>query len=291
MDLRQLRYFTKLAEVLNFHRAAEQLNISQPPLTVAIRRLEEELGAPLFERGPRAVRLTPAGMAALPVAREALARAELVREAVRLGALGETGRLTIGFVGSAISERLPRIIPLFRTRYPHVELVLREMTSVEIARALDSGQLHAGLVRLPVMSRVRLDMQVIEHDVLAAALPSTYPIARRKAIDLAELAALPFIINSPVSVLHTVVFLACQKAGFRPQIAQEATQLQTVLSLVQSGLGVAMVPARMGHFAPEGVTLLPLLDPVATEMGVVCRDDAGPLARNFVAIALDANDT
>ena len=171
MDLRQLRYFTKLAEVLNFHRAAEQLNISQPPLTVAIRRLEEELGAVLFDRGPRGVRLTEAGMAALAPARAALAGAELVREAVRLGARGETGRLTVGFVGSAISERLPRIIPLFRQRFPLVELVLQEMTSVEIAQSLDARQLDVGLVRLPIMSRAPLDIQIVESDVLAAALP------------------------------------------------------------------------------------------------------------------------
>lgn len=291
MDLRQLRYFTKLAEALNFHRAAEQLNISQPPLTVAIRRLEEELGVRLFDRVARGVRLTAAGQAALQPARDALARVERVREAVRLGALGETGRLSVGFVGSAVAHCLPRVITLFRQRYPQVELDLQEMTTVAIADAIAARRLDVGLVRLPVMNRGRFEIRVIEPDVLVAALPATHPLARRRELALAELSAQPFIVNSAISVLHTVVFLACQRAGFKPDVAQEATQLQTVLSLVQSGMGVALVPARMARFAPESVVLKPLADPVPTEMGIICREDAGQIERNFVAAALETSDT
>src|SRR5688572_6835822 len=102
MELRQLRYFTTIAETLNFHRAAERLNVSQPPLTVAIRKLEEELGAALFLREARGVSLTPAGEAALPFARSALVQADLVRQAAREGSEGERGRLLIGFIGSAV---------------------------------------------------------------------------------------------------------------------------------------------------------------------------------------------
>lgn len=290
MDLRQLRYFVRLAEVLNFHRAAEQLNISQPPLTVAIRRLEDDLGARLFDRDRRGVRLTRAGELALGPAREAIARAEQMRETVRMGERGEAGRLTIGFVGSAVAECLPRIIPRFRSRYPEVELDLHEMTTVEIADQIVSGRLDVGLVRLPVMSRAMLDIQVIEADQLVAALPAGHGLARRPSLDLQELAGHPFILNAPVSVLHSVVFLACQRAGFRPRVAQEATQLQTVLSLVQAGLGVALVPARMGRFAPTGVRLLPLSQPVPTEMGIVCAPDAGRLQRNFIASAVASSD-
>jgi DNA-binding transcriptional LysR family regulator len=290
MDLRQLRYFSKLAEVLNFHRAAELLAISQPPLTVAIRKLEEELGAPMFERGPRGVQLTPAGQAALQPAREALMQAELVRQAVRLGARGETGRLSVGFVGSAINQCLVRIIPAFRARFPQVELELREMTSLDIAREIDERRLHIGLVRLPVLSRASLALEVIETDVLVAAVPENHPLARRGVIDLAELAGCPFIVNSPLSVLHSLVFLACQAAGFKPHVAQDAMQLQTVLCLVQAGLGVALVPSRMARFAPESVLLLPLAAPVPTEMGIACRPDAGKLEHNFVAMALALSD-
>src|SRR5438067_4816955 len=134
MELRQLLYFTTLADALNFHRAAERLNISQPPLTVAIRKLEEELGMRLFVRGPRGVTLTAAGEAALGPARAALAEAEAVRQAAREGSEGERGRLTVGFVSSAIYALLPGLIPLYRRRYPQVDLILEESTSVDIAR-------------------------------------------------------------------------------------------------------------------------------------------------------------
>ncbi|MDD3799211.1 MAG: LysR substrate-binding domain-containing protein [Novosphingobium sp.] len=290
MDLRQLRYFTVLAETLNFHRAAERLNISQPPLTVAIRKLEADLGVQLFERGTRGVRLTAAGKAALEPAREALAQAQMVRDAVMQGGKGELGRLRVWFVGSAVSERLPRVISAYRQRFPRVELELEETTSAEIAEALEARQIDVGLVRLPIMRRVSLELEVIEDDELVAAMPADHVLARRKSVALAELSGQPFIIHGPVSVLHTTTILACQKAGFAPRVAQEATQVQTILSLVQSGLGVGLVPARMARFAPENVRLMPLAEPIAIEMGIAYRPDAEPLVRNFVAVAREQSD-
>lgn len=291
MDLRQLRYFTVLADTLNFHRAAARLHITQPPLTVAIRKLEADLGAQLFDRGTRGVRLTAAGRAALGPAREALAQAELVRSAVKEGLKGYSGRLSVAFVGSAVSEVLPRLIPAFREAYPKVELALEELTSAEIARGIAAHDFDVGLVRLPLMERHPLDVEVIEHDVLVAAVPVASPLALRKELRLADLAEQPFILFEPVSVLHAMVILACQRAGFAPRAAQEAHQIQTILSLVQSGLGVALVPARMTRAAPEAVRFLPLREPVEIEMAVVCRKDAGVLARNFVAMARSIYDT
>lgn len=290
MDLRQLRYFTTLAETLNFHRAAERLNMSQPPLTVAIRKLEADLGAPLFERGVRGVRLTAAGKAALGPAREALAQARAVRDAVQQSATGELGRLRIGFVGSAVSERLPSIISAYRAQYPRVELELQEMTSSALVEEIEARNFDAGLVRLPIMRRVPLSLEVIEHDQLVAAVPASHALARRKSVALHELADQPFIIHGPISVLHVTTILECQKAGFAPRVAQEATQVQTILSLVQSGLGVGLVPARMARFAPEAVHLMPLTEPIAIEMGIAWRPDADALVRNFIQVARGASD-
>ncbi len=291
MDLRQLRYFVTLADTLNFHRAAERLNISQPPLTVAIRKLEEELGARLFDRESRGVRLTDAGRAALPVARATLEQAALVRDAVRQGRQGERGAISVGFVGSAISAALPRIIPAFRARYPDVDLRLEEMTSVSIGEALAARQLDVGLVRLPLIQPGGLDIAVIERDRLVVALLDTHPLARRRVLELADLAGEPLVLHGPVSVLRSVVLLACQRAGFVPRIAQDATQVQTILSLVQSGLGSALVPSAMARIAPEGVRLLPLAEPLEIEMGIAAWRHAGALVRNFVAVACAASDT
>jgi DNA-binding transcriptional LysR family regulator len=290
MDLRQLRFFVAVAETLNFHRAAERLNISQPPLSVGIRRLEEELGVKLFDRTRRGVTLTPSGEAALPAAREALAQAALVAEAARLGSRGEIGRLSVGFVGSAIGELLPRIIPCFRAAYPLAELDLAEMTSVRIAATLEGRDLDVGLLRLPVTQRHRLDITVIEEDCLVLAHRSDDDISGRGPIALSALSGRSFVIHSAVSVLHSVILLACREAGFAPRIAQEAVQVQTILSLVQSGLGIALVPARMARFAPQDVVLTPLAQPISIATGVGCRTDASPLARNFIKTALSISD-
>ena len=286
MDLRQLRYFNALAETLNFHRAAERLHISQPPLTVAIRKLEEDLGVALFERDPRGVRLTTAGLAAVAPAREALAAAEKVREAVRQGAAGLRGRLSIGFIGSAIGELLPRIVSPFRHAYPEVELALEEMNSVEIVRAIAARRLDVGLVRLPVMDSAPVAIDVIETDELVAVLPASDVLARRKTLDLGALADRSFIIYSPVSVLHATIRLACHRAGFTPRVAQEAVQVQTILSLVKAGLGVALIPGRSARFAGEGVRIVTLSDPVPIAMGIARADEPSVLARNFVRTAL-----
>lgn len=282
MDLRQLRFFVTLADTLNFHRAAERLNMSQPPLTVAIRKLEDEFGVKLFDRYSRGVGMTAAGLAALGPAREALAHASLVREAALLGFAGEIGGLKIGFVGSATSEVLPRIIPAFRAAYPKVTVDLVEMTSASIVDAVAAGQIDVGLVRMPVVCPPELEIHAIEKDQLVVACKEDHPVAKRVDVALEALADTPFIIHSPVSILHAVTLLACQKAGFAPQVAQAAIQVQTILSLVRSGLGVALVPAKMVRFTPDGVVLRPLVEPVEIATGIACHRNASRLVRHFV---------
>lgn len=285
MDLRQLRYFVALAETQNFHRAAQRLNMSQPPLTVAIRKLEDELGTPLFDRGARGVTLTGAGAAALDIARATLTQAERFREAVREGANGERGRLRVGFIGSATFELLPRLIPAFRRRYPLVELVLEESTSVEIARGLQAGVFDVGLIRLPLLEIAAIDTHAIDRDEMHAAVPTDSRLARSGTIDLAALANEPFVLQGRISVLHAITLMACHDAGFMPRVAQEAAQLSAVLSLVRSGLGVALVPSRAAAAVPQGVTLIRLARRVPIETGVaVPRRDVTLPARNFVAI-------
>lgn len=290
MELRQLRYFVTLAETGNFHRAAERLNMSQPPLTVAIRKLEEELGAALFERGTRGVTLTAAGSASLEIARTTLAQADRFREAVRDGVMGERGRLRVGFVGSATFELLPRIIPEYRRLHPLVELVLEEATSVEIARRLAGGELDVGLVRLPLMEVAAVDVHPIDQDEMHAALLEENALGAREVIRLEDLAHEPFILQSRISVLHSTTLKACHEAGFVPHVAQEAAQLSAVLALVRSGLGVALVPSRAASAVPRGVRLVRLARRVPIETGIMLpRAGGSPLARNFRAIAIDSD--
>ena len=292
MELRQLRYFTTIAETLNFHRAAERLNVSQPPLTVAIRKLEEELGAPLFVREARGVSLTAAGEAALPFARSALVQADLVRQATREGSEGERGRLLIGFIGSAVFALLPMIIPEFRSRFPGVALVLQEATSVDIVDRVRSGELDVGFVRLPLLEAEQLDVEVVEQDHLVAAVATSHPLASRQTLALSALADEPFIIFPKSSVLHATIMMACHNAGFAPNVAQEAEQVHTIMSLVQSGLGVALVPARSTRYIPDEVKLLALQNPARIETGIVSRaGGASASARNFKELVVAKGDS
>jgi DNA-binding transcriptional LysR family regulator len=245
MKLRQLRQFVTLAETLNFHRAAEKLNMAQPPLSISIRKLEEELGAQLFVRGQQGVQLTPEGRAALDDARLSLLHAEQVQRAVRETSAGERGGLRIGFVGSATYHLLPRLLKGFRDSYPLIDVTLAESRTAELLDDVETGTMDVAIVRTPILSGAPAEVTVLETDRLCVAVSKESRFAGRKRLRLAELSDEPFVIYSRESVpgMHALTMMACQDAGFLPQIAEQAMQLQTIVCLVESGLGVALVPA------------------------------------------------
>lgn len=292
MELRQLRQFVAVAETLSFRRAAERLHMAQPPLSVAIRKLEDEVGARLFERQPRGVALTVAGAAALALAQRCLAEAGALREAVQAAVGGERGLLRVGFVGSAACALMPRLLPSFRKRYPDVELVLRESTKLELLAMVESGELDIGLVRYPTGSASALRFEIVEHDVFRAVLPAGHVLARRKRLTLAMLAREPFVdyASTRVPGLHAMAMLAFQQAGVTPRVSQEATQVQTVISLVQSGLGVALVPSVSAGSAARGVVFRPVADlpaSAAISLAMASRTDGyNAAAQRFRQLAL-----
>lgn len=260
MEFRQLQQFIAVAETLNFRRAAERLHMAQPPLSVAIRKLEEEVGAQLFERQPRGVALTAAGVAALGLAHRCLADAAALRDAAQAAAGGERGLLRVGFVGSATYALMPRLLPAFRARYPDVELVLRESANLELLAMVETGEIDIGLVRYPTGSASALRFEIVERDVFCAVLPAGHVLAKKKRLTLAMLAREPFVdyASTRVPGLHAMVMLAFQQAGLAPQVSQEATQVQTVISLVQSGMGVALVPSVSARLAARDVVFRPV---------------------------------
>jgi DNA-binding transcriptional LysR family regulator len=245
MKLQQLRQFVTLAETLNFHRAAAQLNMAQPPLSISIRKLEEELGAPLFVRGQQGVQLTREGMAALPDARQVLLHTEQVQRAVRQTSAGERGGLRLGFVGSATYRLLPRLLRGFRQLYPLVDVTLIESRTADLLLDVEAGEIDLAIVRTPILSGARAEISVVEADRLCLAVAKQSRFAGRKRARLAEFRDEPFVIYSRESVpgMHGLTLMACQNAGFLPRIAEQASQLQTIICLVESGLGVALVPA------------------------------------------------
>jgi len=292
MELRQLQQFIAVAEALNFRRAAERLHMAQPPLSVAIRKLEEEVGARLFERRPRGVALTAAGDAALGVAHRCLNEAAALRSAAQAAACGESGLLRVGFVGSATYALMPRLLPAFRGRYPQVELVLRESTNLELLALVDRGELDIGLVRYPTGSASDLRFEIVEHDVFCAVLPAAHALSKKKRLTLAMLAREPFIdyASTRVPGLHAIVMLAFQQAGLSPRVSQEATQVQTVISLVQSGMGVALVPSVSARLAARDVVFRPVSDlpaSAAIALAMTSRVDGhNAAAQRFRELAL-----
>lgn len=287
MDTRQLRHFIALAETLNYHRAAERLHMSQPPLSASIRKLEERLGARLFERTRRGTELTAAGQAALEDARRAVFHAEQFGRTAAAAARGEAGSLRVGFIGSATYALMPRLVPAFRARYPEVRLILIESTTWQLLEDIELGRIDAGLLRFPVMRASTASILPAERDVFVAALPARHPLARKRRLPLGALASEPFVLYSAAAVpgLHATALLACQRAGFVPQVQQEAVQVQTVVSLVGSGLGVALAPSVAARHATEDVVFRPLQGPGAeTEIGIALAwraDREIPATRRF----------
>ena len=261
-ELRQLRYFVAVAERLHFGRAAAALHISQPPLSRSIRDLEARVGALLLERTRRRVELTPEGARFLEGAKRVLRELDdAVMEVGRMAA-GDTGRLRLGFVSLADYGVLPGLLKTYKAARPGVALALREMLSPEQAAALAAGELDFGLLLPPVA--VELDHIVVQRERFLAALPSRHRLARvRGRLAMRELAGESFVM-APRDIapgLHDIVAGLAQRAGFAPHVAQEAIQMQTVVSLVSSGLGVAIVPASLANLGRRSVTYREIADP------------------------------
>jgi DNA-binding transcriptional LysR family regulator len=261
-ELRQLRHFIAVAEQLHFGRAAAALHMSQPPLSRSIRDLEARVGALLLARTRRRVELTPEGARFLDEAKRVLVQLERAVLDVRSMAAGDGGRLRLGFVSLADYGVLPGLLKAYKAARPGVALALREMLSPDQAVALAAGELDFGLL-LPPVGGAELEHVVVQRERFVAALPARHRLARaRGRIAVRELAAESFVMvpRAIAPGLHDIVAALTARAGFAPRIAQEAIQMQTVVSLVSSGLGVALVPASVANLGRRGVAYREIAD-------------------------------
>jgi len=289
---KSLRQFIAVAEELNFRRAAARLHMTQPPLTQAIRRLEEQLGAPLFERSRSGVQLTPAGAALLEGARRLLAQTEGVLEAALRAQQGVTGHLRVSFVPSAGLDLLPRIVQAFRAGHPDVHLELDAQTSAQQFEGLRRGLFDLGVVVSTPGHAGSAEFRVepLLRAGVCAALPAGHALARRRSLRLATLAAEPFVMLSAAQspAFTGAVQAACHRAGFVPRVVQEASPIQAVLAMVACGVGVSLVPDAVRSAGNEAVALVALADRPRLEYGLsaVWRGDReSPVLRAFVATA------
>ncbi|RQR57509.1 LysR family transcriptional regulator [Burkholderia sp. Bp9002] len=291
-DLRQWRYFVTVAEERHFGRAATRLSMTQPPLSQAIRALEDALGVALFARTKRSVALTAVGAALLPDVRKLLEAADALPPLARSLARGETGSLALAFVSTADYGLLPSLLHAFGARYPRVRLQLAEATSDVQIEELVAGRIDAGLIIPPVPPRhaAELSYLPVVREPLVLAMPATAsPDAPDDVpVRLADVAALPLVIfpRRLAPGFYDIITGCYGAAGETPRIGQEAIQMQTIVSLVSAGMGVALVPQSLRNLRRTGVVYRPLAGgaPVV-ETGLVWRTgDVSPVLAGFIDI-------
>jgi DNA-binding transcriptional LysR family regulator len=256
IELRLWRQFLAVAEELHFGRAAARLHMTQPPLTQAIALLEERVGARLFERTKRSVRLSAAGAALVPQARELISRAASLPAHARAAAHGEIGRLRLAFVSTVGFGLLPQWVRAFRAQHPQVEFELIEATGDVQLPALERGDIDAGfIIHSPGFAPANLQHLRIGREALVAAIPEQHALARARSLRLDALLAEPLVIfpRRIVPSLHDAVFGLYHSRSRTPRIAQEAIQMQTIVNLVAAGLGIAWVPDSVREFQRAGV--------------------------------------
>ncbi|HEV3389688.1 MAG TPA: LysR substrate-binding domain-containing protein [Solirubrobacteraceae bacterium] len=291
MELRQLRYFVAVAEELHFRRAAERLHISQPPLSQQIRSLEDELGFALLVRTRRRVQLTPAGEAFLRDARAILAELEgAVAAAQRIDA-GQTGRLRVGFVGSALLSIVPGTVERFRSSRPGVAIELRERSTVDQLRAVAAGVIDVGLVRPPIEEEAGLRAETVLRERTVAALPVGHPLAALQRVPMRRLAAEPLVLfpRAQAPGFHDLLIEALAGAGGGPRVIQYAPEMLTIIGLVAAGTGVSLVPASVSRLSLDGVAYRPVTGAPRSELVAITRaGEDSALVRAFVAEATAA---
>lgn len=254
MDMRHLRCFVAVAEELHFGRAARRLHLTQPPVSLAIKELETELGVCLFERTSRRITLTPAGEDALRDARSVLAAAETMVRRGREAARGLLGSLSVGFISLPAYSFLPGALKAYIEVSPRVKLGLQEGTTEQIIRDVEGGALDVGLVfRTPELPAT-VQAATVQTEPLVAALPQRHAMAARRRVPLARLAQerfLGFERHQGVLMFDAIV-ATCARHGFSPKLFP-ARQMHTIISLVAGGLGVALVPACVQAMQRQGV--------------------------------------
>ncbi|WP_353191520.1 LysR family transcriptional regulator [Pandoraea pnomenusa] len=261
MELRHLQYFIAVAEERHFTRAAARVGIQQPPLSLQIRQLETELGGPLFVRLPRDVVLTELGEAFLPEARQILERVERVKRQMQQISRGEAGHIRIGFAGATYFEpRIPAWIRDFRARYPDVQLHPQQSNTASLLGALLDETVDAAFVRTPFEFPPGIESVLVADEPMVLVLPLGHPMCARERVPLSALAHEEFILlpREISPALYDRTIAACESAGFRPKLGQEAPQITSIVPMVAAGFGVSLVPASVSQIRTPGMGFWPI---------------------------------
>lgn len=285
MELRHLRCLVAVAEELHFGRAARRLHLSQPPVSLAIKELETELGVLLFERSSRRIALTPQGEEVLRDARAILARTESIRQHAAHAAPGLAGSLSIGFISLAAYTFLPDMLRRLTEELPRVRMGLHESSTDRIIPDLEAGVLDVGCLFCTPRLPASLRYQATDRYPLVVALPQGHALARLARVPLERLAEERFLLFEPHvgPLMYDTIMAACLRSGFSPRIFH-AHQQHTIVSLVSGGVGVALLPSCVQVMQREGVVYRPLRgEQRYVETGVAWRaSDDSPFVRAFL---------
>jgi DNA-binding transcriptional LysR family regulator len=288
LELRHLRYFVAVAEELNFSRAAERLHMAQPPLSVAIRQLEQELGTGLLARTTREVRLTDAGQAFLDGARRTLLELERAKSDAKRSAAGELGQLRVGFSWSARFEILPEVGQAFRADHPDVAMLTEEMWNARMPVALRAGSIDVAISLCPEIES-DCSYLTVRREPVAALLAAKHPAAKSSSISLDALADDQFLMfpRELAPLLHDFMVGLCRRAGFEPQIGSESFHAGWELQILADIPVVALVPASVARSLPKGIVAVRIDDPPdPLETALVWRaDDTSSTSAAFREVA------
>jgi DNA-binding transcriptional LysR family regulator len=259
MELRELRYFVAVAEEQSFIHAAKRLHMSQPPLSLQIKNLEKKLGIKLFERTARRVLLTDEGRILMDCAKTILDEVREVEDEVKGAGLGIGGKIEVGFISSVALNLLPPAIRLFRERYEKVKVELRELSSEQQAEALYKGEIQVGLIRQPFQAPY-LETELVLEENLVLAMPADHPLSSLEQVPLEEIKDLPmvFFTRQLSPSLYARIVRLHRRADVFPTIVQDAAHLQTIIGLVASGAGLAILPGSAEWFVREDIVYRPL---------------------------------
>lgn len=263
MELRQLRCLVAVSETLHFGRAAQKLDMLPASFGRQIRLLEDGLGRRLLQRTTRHVELTDAGRDFVEAARDIVARADELERSFREGHQDNAQVLRIGAIDSAAAGLMPQLLPHLRDAYPEIEVELLEQKTIRLLPRLLSGRLDVAIVRPPEVRDPRLEFRPLFVETAVVAVPSSHPLATREALTVDDMADEPLIVPERRSRPHShdLTIKLFLEAGHTARITQIAEEKQTIVSLVGTGVGLAIVPKWASRLAVGGVTFLPLRQP------------------------------
>jgi DNA-binding transcriptional LysR family regulator len=289
MEIRQIESFLSLAATLHFGRSSQELHLSQPALSLQIKALEEELGVKLFDRNRQRTLLTEAGALFREDAAAAMERLAEAKKRAALTARGKLGVIRVGFISTAGYEIVPYLVRRYRKENPNVEFSLRNVLTEDQIKLLSEGTLDVGFLRIPMEALPHLELTPIHREPFVVAVPAAHPLARVKHLRLRQLAGQPFVMYERrfAAGYYDQIAAILTRAGIVPEVVQTAGEMPTLVSLVDSGLGIALLPRSALTRKPDSVKVCMILDRIPPSQIALAsaRHIHSMTVRQFVAFA------